>query len=93
MTPIFSKRDISGPPMSTASGSAPVGWVIPTLLILASSTSVMSTDLYAPTMPDLPGLLDTTPTMVKLTMSLNLAGSAWHSLFTALSPTDSDAAR
>ena len=60
--------------MSTASGSAPVGWVIPTLLILASSTSVMSTDLYAPTMPDLPGLLDTTPTMVKLTMSLNLAG-------------------
>ena len=42
------------------------------LLVLASSTSIMSTDMYAPSLPDLTGIFDTTPAMVKLTISLNM---------------------
>ena len=42
------------------------------MLLLASATSIMSTDLYSPSLPALPELLNTTPTMVKLTMSLNV---------------------
>ncbi|MEL7449640.1 MAG: multidrug effflux MFS transporter [Pseudomonadota bacterium] len=45
--------------------------VLPVLL-LASTASIMATDLYAPSLPDLPALLDTTPLWVKLTLSLNV---------------------
>ena len=42
------------------------------ILVLASSTSIMSTDMYAPSLPDLVAWFDTTPTRVQLTISLNL---------------------
>ena len=42
------------------------------ILVLASSTSIMTTDMYAPSMPDLAGIFSTTPAMVKLTISLNM---------------------
>jgi len=42
------------------------------ILVLASSTSIMSTDMYAPSLPDLVDYFATTPTHVKLTISLNL---------------------
>jgi len=42
------------------------------ILVLASSTSIMSTDMYAPSLPDLVDEFDTTPAMMKLTISLNM---------------------
>ncbi len=42
------------------------------VLVLASAVSIMSTDIYAPSLPDLPGLFDTGASMVKLTISLNV---------------------
>lgn len=42
------------------------------ILVLASSTSIMSTDMYAPSLPDLVEEFDTTPSMMKLTISLNM---------------------
>jgi len=42
------------------------------LLVLASSTSIMSTDMYAPSLPDMTEVFETTPAMVKLTISLNM---------------------
>jgi len=42
------------------------------LLVLASSVSIMSTDIYAPSMPSLPAVFDTGASMVKLTISLNV---------------------
>ncbi len=56
------------------SSQAPVpriGLVV-SILVLASSVSIMSTDMYAPSLPDLAEEFDTTPTQVKLTISLNL---------------------
>jgi len=41
------------------------------ILILATSVAMMSIDLYAPSLPHLPGYFGTTPEAVKLTMSLN----------------------
>ena len=46
--------------------------LVVTILVLASSVSIMSTDMYAPSLPDLAKEFDTTPTKVKLTISLNL---------------------
>jgi len=42
------------------------------ILVLASSVSIMSTDMYTPSLPDIANWFDTTPTMVKLTISLNM---------------------
>ncbi|MGQ7845661.1 multidrug effflux MFS transporter [Granulosicoccus sp. 3-233] len=42
------------------------------ILVLASSVSIMSTDMYTPSLPDLAIWFDTTPTHVKLTISLNM---------------------
>ena len=46
--------------------------VILSILVLAGSASIMSTDLYTPSMPHMPAYFDTTPHLVKLTISLNL---------------------
>ena len=54
---------------------ASVGLVV-TVLVLVSTTSIMSTDMYAPSLPHLPELLETTPAAVQLTMSLNLLAFA-----------------
>ncbi len=43
-----------------------------TILVLASSASIMSTDLYAPSLPHLPEYFDTSAPAVKLTLTLNL---------------------
>lgn len=48
-----------------------VGLVIG-ILVLGSSVSIMSTDMYTPSLPDLAVWFDTTPTRVKLTISLNM---------------------
>jgi DHA1 family bicyclomycin/chloramphenicol resistance-like MFS transporter len=41
-------------------------------MVLAGSVSIMSTDLYAPSLPYLTGHFSTTPELIKLTISLNL---------------------
>ena len=50
------------------------------LLVLASSGSILSTDLYAPSLPHLADYFDTSAEMVKLTMSLNLLAYAFAQL-------------
>ncbi|MGI9413817.1 MAG: multidrug effflux MFS transporter [Hyphomicrobiales bacterium] len=51
-------------------------WSIPVLLVACTWVSVLSTDLYAPSLPHLPELLDTTEQAAKMTMSVNLAAFA-----------------
>ena len=41
-------------------------------MVLAGSVSIMSTDLYAPSLPHITEVFHTTPELVKLTISLNL---------------------
>ena len=41
-------------------------------MVLAGSASIMSTDLYAPSLPYLTDFFGTTPELIKLTISLNL---------------------
>ncbi len=41
-------------------------------MVLAGSVSIMSTDLYAPSLPYLTDFFGTTPELIKLTISLNL---------------------
>ena len=55
--------------------------VIISLLILCTSVSMMSTDLYAPSMPYLPEVFATSPENIKLTISLNLLAYALATLF------------
>lgn len=57
---------------SPDSGNRHALWAILPVLLLASATSIISTDLYSPSLPALPALLGTTPELVKLTMSLNV---------------------
>lgn len=52
--------------------NAPNVALVVTILVLASSVSIMSTDMYAPSLPDLADEFNTTPVRVKLTISLNL---------------------
>lgn len=56
-------------------------WLILTALIGLSGVSILSTDLYTPSLPHLPELLSTTPQIVQLTLSLNLAVYAICQLF------------
>lgn len=56
-------------------------WLILTALLSCSGVSILSTDLYTPSLPHLPDLLATTPQIVQLTMSLNLAAFAVCQLF------------
>ncbi len=69
----------------TAATPAPVGTrvplYIPGILIAVGSASIFSTDLYAPSLPHLPGVFTTTASMVQLTMSVNLAAFALAQLF------------
>ena len=50
------------------------------LVISASFITLMSTDLYIPSMAHMPGLLGTSPEMVKLTVGLNLLGYGFATL-------------
>ena len=51
-------------------------WTLPIFLVACTWVSVLSTDLYAPSLPHLPSLLDTTEQAAKMTMSFNLAAFA-----------------
>lgn len=46
--------------------------VVLAIMVLAGSASIMSTDLYAPSLPYLTEFFGTTPELIKLTISLNL---------------------
>ena len=50
--------------------------IIPAILIAASSVSILSTDLYTPSLPHLPGYFGTDAETVQLTLILNLLGYA-----------------
>ena len=50
--------------------------IIPVILIAASSISVMTTDLYAPSLPHLPAIFGTDAKTVQHTMMFNLVGYA-----------------
>ena len=50
--------------------------IIPAILIAASSISVMTTDLYAPSLPHLPAIFGTDAKTVQHTMMFNLVGYA-----------------
>jgi len=50
--------------------------LIPALLVSASFVSILSTDLYTPSLPHLQGVFDSDAERVQLTMSLNLLGFA-----------------
>ena len=50
--------------------------LVMSILVLASGASIMSTDLYTPSLPHLPAYFGTTAQQVQLTVSLNLLGFA-----------------
>ena len=52
----------------------PVPLIIPAVLVTASAVSILSTDLYTPSLPHLPAFFGTDAGTVQLTMSLNLLG-------------------
>ena len=56
--------------------SAPVPFVVPLTLMAVSAVSILSTDMYTPSLPHLSGVFETTAETVKLTMSLNVLGFA-----------------
>ena len=51
-------------------------WLVPAVLVACTSVSILSTDLYTPSLPHLPRLLGSDAETVQLTMSLNLAAYA-----------------
>ena len=51
-------------------------WFTAWVLVACTGVSILSTDLYTPSLPHLPGLLGSDPETVQLTMSLNLAAYA-----------------
>ena len=64
------------PMTSQASTSPPVFGIITAVLVAASSVSVLSTDLYIPSLPDLVTIFATDVPTAQLTMSLNLTAFA-----------------
>lgn len=50
--------------------------IIPAILVAASAVSVMTTDLYSPSLPHLPAIFDTDAATVQHTMMFNLLGYA-----------------
>ena len=62
--------------MNEQRSRAPVPFVVPLTLMAVSAVSILSTDMYTPSLPHLPGVFETTAETVKLTMSLNVLGFA-----------------
>ncbi len=58
--------------MLSDNDTIPAMGLVVVILVLASSTSIMSTDMYAPSLPDLTQYFNTTATRIKLTISLNM---------------------
>ncbi|MCA8929892.1 MAG: multidrug effflux MFS transporter [Alphaproteobacteria bacterium] len=60
-----------------AAGSAPRrSWLVPAVLMLASTVGILATDLYTPSLPRLTVVFGVPAETVQLTMTLNLAGFA-----------------
>lgn len=55
-------------------------WTIPAVLMLATSVSILATDLYTPSLPRLADVFGVPAETVQLTMTLNLAGFAFGQL-------------
>ncbi len=67
----------------TRSGNEPrwrTAWGVPAVLVACTSVSILSTDLYTPSLPHLPRLLASDAETVQLTVSLNLAAYAFAQL-------------
>ena len=62
-------------PATTNRGATPSP-IIPALLVAASSVSILSTDLYTPSLPHLPAYFGTDAETVQQTMMINLLGYA-----------------
>jgi DHA1 family bicyclomycin/chloramphenicol resistance-like MFS transporter len=62
--------------MTEGRSGAPVPLVVPLTLMIVSAVSILSTDMYTPSLPHLSDVFATTPETVKLTMSLNVLGFA-----------------
>ncbi len=60
--------------------ATPPTWTIPAVLMMATSVSILATDLYAPSLPRLTGVFGVPAETVQLTMTLNLAGFAFGQL-------------
>ena len=60
---------------------SPVPLIIPAVLVTATSASILSTDLYAPSLPHLPAFFASDAATAQLTMSLNLLGFSVALLF------------
>ncbi|MEO1194258.1 MAG: multidrug effflux MFS transporter [Pseudomonadota bacterium] len=67
----MSPLDSTDKPQARASG-----WLVPAVLVGCTGVSILSTDLYLPSLPHLPELLDSDTATVQLTLSLNLAAFA-----------------
>ncbi len=68
-------------PRSSYEPSKHTAWVVPAVLVACTSVSILSTDLYTPSLPHLPRLLASDIEIVQLTVSLNLAAYAIAQLF------------
>ena len=68
------------PPSLTPEKASP-SWLIPAVLMLASTVGMLATDLYVPSLPTLTEVFATKPETIQLTMTLNLAGFAVGQLF------------
>ncbi len=68
--------------MTHSSNETPkhAAWVVPAVLVACTSISILSTDLYTPSLPHLPRLLASDAETVQLTVSLNLAAYAFAQL-------------
>ncbi len=64
---------IAAPPMRP-------GWLVPAVLMLASTVSILATDLYTPSLPRLTEVFGVPAETVQLTMTLNLVGFAFGQL-------------
>ncbi len=69
-------------PIAPATGTpGRVSRAVPVVLVCCTGVSILSTDLYTPSLPHLPELLGTDARTVQLTLSLNLAAYAVAQLF------------
>ncbi len=64
------------PPRLVVGLGAKVPFAVPLVLICATATSILSTDLFTPSLPHLPAYFSSDAETVQLTMSLNLFGFA-----------------
>lgn len=68
-------------PRSPMPKTASPSWIIPAVLMLASTVGMLATDLYVPSLPTLTKVFGASPETIQLTMTLNLAGFAVGQLF------------